>query len=380
MKKIILIPLLILVNTFVFSQIGMGTNSPNQKAVLDLTSTTKGFLPPRMTNIQKTAIVTPPAGLMLWCSDCGLNGEMQAYNGVSWIILSGAISPTLMPTVTYGSDFLNFRNGWVGGVYNNGESTGISASHTTGQAFSTNATCLGKQVSYSNSCPTTVTVGSNVYNTVSINGQCWMKDNLREIPSNYATVNNAAWTTNDPVDLGYWGFRNIATPNGTAGFLATEPTNAGGHEGMMYQWSAAMNGSTTERAQGVCPTGWHIPSDCEVMYLEHGLGMEVTEQQVIQESYFRGSEVGSGLVAPKLRYKGADISAFMYNASGFTGLQTGNRTGAGFSNPTLFIILTSTQTNSSSFVIRYTGPEQGGIIRVADLKASAWPVRCLKDE
>ena len=33
--------------------------------------------------------------------------------------------------------------------------------------------------------------------------------------------------------------------------------------GMLYQWSAAMNGSTTSGAQGICPTGWHVPTDAE---------------------------------------------------------------------------------------------------------------------
>lgn len=386
MKKIFLISVLLLLNTFVFSQMGLGTSSPNQKAVLDLSSTSKGFLPPRMSNIQKTAIVTPPAGLMLWCSDCGANGEMQVYNGVSWIILSGAISATLMPTVTYGLDFFSFRNGWSEGVYNNGETSGITVSHTVGQAFSTNATCQNKQVSYSNSCPTTVTVGSNVYNTVSINGQCWMKDNLREIPSNYTNINNTLWTNTSPVDLGYWGYRNATTPSGSAGFGTIEPANGGGHEGMMYQWSAAMNGSSLERAQGVCPTGWHIPSDCEVMYLEHGIGMEVTAQQAIGPR--ANATNAQGLPAAKLRYKANDTQTFMYNASGFTALQTGNRLGAGgvgggagsFSNGTLFVFLTSTQSNTTDFVIRYSQPNEAGLYRIYDKKASAWPVRCLKDE
>lgn len=45
---------------------GMGTVTPNAKAILDLTSTTQGFLPPRMTTTQRDAIVTPPAGLLIF--------------------------------------------------------------------------------------------------------------------------------------------------------------------------------------------------------------------------------------------------------------------------------------------------------------------------
>lgn len=47
-------------------RIGMGTNSPNSKAKLDITSTTQGFLPPRMNETQRDAISTPPAGLIIY--------------------------------------------------------------------------------------------------------------------------------------------------------------------------------------------------------------------------------------------------------------------------------------------------------------------------
>jgi hypothetical protein len=47
-------------------EIGIGTSSPNASAILDITSTTKGFLPPRMTTTQKNAIATPAAGLVVY--------------------------------------------------------------------------------------------------------------------------------------------------------------------------------------------------------------------------------------------------------------------------------------------------------------------------
>jgi hypothetical protein len=46
--------------------VGIGTSSPNSKALLDLTSTSKGFLMPRMTYEDRTAISSPPAGLMVY--------------------------------------------------------------------------------------------------------------------------------------------------------------------------------------------------------------------------------------------------------------------------------------------------------------------------
>ncbi len=49
--------------------VGIGTTTPNASSLLDLTSTTQGFLPPRMTNAQMNAIVNPAVGLMVYCTD-----------------------------------------------------------------------------------------------------------------------------------------------------------------------------------------------------------------------------------------------------------------------------------------------------------------------
>ena len=60
----------------------IGTASPNASAILQTDSTTKGFLPPRMTTTQKNAITTPPAGLQVY--DTTLN-QMSYYNGTTWV-------------------------------------------------------------------------------------------------------------------------------------------------------------------------------------------------------------------------------------------------------------------------------------------------------
>lgn len=46
--------------------VGIGTGAPSVAALLDLTSTTRGFLPPRMTTAQRDAISSPPAGLVIF--------------------------------------------------------------------------------------------------------------------------------------------------------------------------------------------------------------------------------------------------------------------------------------------------------------------------
>lgn len=91
MKKLLFITLLI-TTIQSFAQVGMNTTSPHQSAILDITSTSKGFLFPRMTNAQKTAIVSPAAGLLVYCLDCGTSGEIQVYDGNKWVAVSGGLT------------------------------------------------------------------------------------------------------------------------------------------------------------------------------------------------------------------------------------------------------------------------------------------------
>ncbi len=89
MKKKFLLLVLLLVQFTIQSQVGIGTNNPKPSAKLDVTSTTQGFLPPRLTYTQKMAIASPEAGLIIWCIDCSSSGEMQVYNGTAWVNMIG---------------------------------------------------------------------------------------------------------------------------------------------------------------------------------------------------------------------------------------------------------------------------------------------------
>jgi hypothetical protein len=61
MDKIII---LFLISISGYAQIGLGTNSPHASATLELNSTSRGFLPPRMIEFQRDAITSPEAGLI----------------------------------------------------------------------------------------------------------------------------------------------------------------------------------------------------------------------------------------------------------------------------------------------------------------------------
>src|SRR5258705_8949004 len=70
MKKIICTYLLLHSFYFLFAQnVGIGTNSPNAKAILDVKATDKGILFPRMTTTQRNAISNPPNGLHIFNTD-----------------------------------------------------------------------------------------------------------------------------------------------------------------------------------------------------------------------------------------------------------------------------------------------------------------------
>jgi hypothetical protein len=71
--------------------LGIGTASPNTAALVDISSTTKGFLPPRMTYAQRNAIVNPVEGLMVFCTNCRPDetGCISLYFGGQWLNLAG---------------------------------------------------------------------------------------------------------------------------------------------------------------------------------------------------------------------------------------------------------------------------------------------------
>jgi hypothetical protein len=76
--------------------IGSFAGATNASALLEVTSTTKGFLPPRMTTTEKNAIGTPAAGLVVY--DNTLTA-LNVYNGTSWVTL-GASSAYSVASVT----------------------------------------------------------------------------------------------------------------------------------------------------------------------------------------------------------------------------------------------------------------------------------------
>ncbi|MCX6269241.1 MAG: hypothetical protein NTW16_18135, partial [Bacteroidetes bacterium] len=80
-----------------FAQVGINTDGsvPNNSAMLDVKSSNRGLLPPRMTHTEINAIVNPANGLIVYCTDCGTdgNGAFFGYIKGTWNSILTCIPP-----------------------------------------------------------------------------------------------------------------------------------------------------------------------------------------------------------------------------------------------------------------------------------------------
>ncbi|MEZ4899730.1 MAG: tail fiber domain-containing protein [Saprospiraceae bacterium] len=106
------------------AQVGINTTGadPDPSAMLDVVSTTQGMLIPRMTEMQKTMILNPAVGLMVYQSD-GASG-FYYYNGSQWVVMGDAINESGYPDLHLGK-FVVQSSLCVGLDCVNGESFGF---------------------------------------------------------------------------------------------------------------------------------------------------------------------------------------------------------------------------------------------------------------
>ncbi len=101
MKLIILIAFWVL-TTLSTAQIGIGTITPHPSSILEIKSTNKGLLIPRMLSTQRDGISLPAAGLMVYCTDCCDDGTISYYNGTEWVlVMECPVIPPSFPTTVY---------------------------------------------------------------------------------------------------------------------------------------------------------------------------------------------------------------------------------------------------------------------------------------
>ena len=111
MKKYVALLLLVFITQFAVSQnIGIGTTTPHPSAMLDVSSTAKGFLTPRMLKSQRDLIASPATGLLIYQTDN--TSGFYFYNGTGWVQLAGGGSSNYWSQT--GNNIFNNNAGYVG--------------------------------------------------------------------------------------------------------------------------------------------------------------------------------------------------------------------------------------------------------------------------
>ena len=170
------------------AQVGIGTTNPSSSSQLDVSSTNKGFLPPRMSLADRNNISAPIEGLVIWCNDCGVYGEMQVFNGVIWTNITGeqtAGVPVIGDNGGGGVVAYILQSGDPG--YISGETHGLIAAPSD-QSISSSWGCIGIIIG-----GTSTSLGSGQANTTAIVNGCLNQSIAANICNTFVLNNYTDW-------------------------------------------------------------------------------------------------------------------------------------------------------------------------------------------
>ncbi len=196
---------------------------------------------------------------------------------------------------------------------------------------------------------TTVTdIDGNVYNTVSIGLQVWMKENLKTTKYNDGTAipnvtDNTAWR-NSTTSAYCWYDNDISNKE---------------LYGALYNWYAVNTGK-------LCPKGWHSPTDAELTTLSDCLG---------------GDDIAGGKLKEMGTTHWASPNEDATNESGFTALPGGYRNWDGNFNHagSYTCIWSSSELNDLEAWFREIYGWKPDFTNSEDVKEYGFSVRCVKD-
>ena len=149
------------------TSVGIGTNTPDASAILDLNSTTQGFAAPRMTTLQRDAIVAPVVSLLIFNTSSGF---YNYWDGSAWIQMDTSTGGDVS-----GSGTTNYATMWTDGAnsvigdgtwYFSGNdylpvTTGVNigdATHRIGTIFMASVFDYTNDLSFYNGTSTTMTL------------------------------------------------------------------------------------------------------------------------------------------------------------------------------------------------------------------------------
>ena len=175
MKKLLfLLPIFVLLQLCLYAQVGIGTATPAASAKLDITSTTQGLLPPRMTTAQRDAIVSPATGLVIFNIT---TNSLEYKSSTGWVSLTTATTVNY-PSVLIGAQYWMEKNLEVT-TYRNGDPIPYVTDATAWAALTTGAWC------YYNNDPS----NGKLYNWYAVN------DPRGLAPTGWHVPTDVEWTT-----------------------------------------------------------------------------------------------------------------------------------------------------------------------------------------
>ena len=196
------------------------------------------------------------------------------------------------------------------------------------------------------------------YSLVEVGGQCWFAENLTSTQYRDGTAipqitSTSSWVSTTTGANCRWG--NLAANSDVYGRL--------------YNWYAVNN------SKGLCPTGWHIPSDCDWMFLENTIGLTLASQIATGG---RGSMQGGKLKSTNLW---AAPNSGATDEFSFSALPGGyrNQTGSFRVLTTGAYYWTSSSAPASSAFFRSLLSTSGMIFRNSASNVMGMSVRCVRD-
>jgi len=144
-----------------------------------------------------------------------------------------------------------------------------------------------------------------------------------------------------------------------------DPDNCTAYGGL-YQWNEMMQYETTPGVQGICPSGWHVPTDAEWTTLT---------------TYLGGTSIAGGKMKETGTTHWLTPNTGATNESRFTALPGGHRSLSGlfFFLGTSATFWSSSENSSASAWYRDLTYNHANVYRYNGSKADGFSVRCLKD-
>ncbi len=254
------------------------------------------------------------------------------------------------------------------GITSNGAGTGSFVSNLTGlnsgttyyvRSYATNiaGTSYGNQVDFT-TVLTVTDYDGNIYNTVTIGSQIWMKENLKTTHYNdgapiQLVTNNSTWAN---MTSGAYSYYN-------------NNTDFGNTYGAFYNWYAVNTGK-------LCPTGWHVPTDGEWYTLEHYVDPTINDPDA---TGWRGTNGGTKLKASN-GWNSAGNGTDDYGFSALPGGDRGSDTGACYDLGYNGTWWSSTLYDATNVWSRNLNYGLGSVLRYYDPVEEGVSVRCLKDD